>query len=71
MVSKNYGVCITTMRSAKKCNLSDVTFLKIKNPAEKRKLGLVWRRNNKAISSPMKKFYDVVTKFYNIDNKDL
>ena len=71
MVSKNYGVCITTMRSAKKCNLEEVTFLKIKNPAEKRKLGLVWRRNDKAFSSPMKKFYDVVTDFYNVENDDI
>lgn len=70
MVSKNYGVCITTMRSAKKCNLEEVTYLKIKNPAEKRKLGLVWKRNVKEFSSPMKKFYDMVTDFYNARKSD-
>lgn len=71
MVSKKYGISITTMRAAKECNLSNVTFSKIKHPAEKRKLGLVWYHSNKAFTSTMQKFYNVATKMYNPKRDDL
>ena len=55
----------------KECNLSNVTFSKIKHPAEKRKLGLVWCHSNKAFTSTMQKFYNVATKMYNPKRDDL
>lgn len=64
MVAKNYGISITTMRSAKECNLADVTFCKIVKPAEKRKLALLWRRTDKPFTPPMQKFYDTALKIY-------
>ena len=65
MVSKNFGISITTMRAARECNYNDVTFCKIIHPADKRKLGLVWCRSDNVFTSPMQKFYDAVTKMYN------
>lgn len=70
MVSKNYGISITTMRSAKECSLPDVCFCKIIKPADKRKLGLVWRKNDKPFTSAMQKFYDLAIKMYNCSEND-
>ena len=63
MVSENHGIMITTKLSAMQCDYSNVKYLTITNPAEKRKLGLVWRKNL-VFSSAMQKFFDFAVEFY-------
>ena len=63
MVSENHGIMVTTRLSALKCDYSNVKFLTITNPSEKRKLGIVWRKNM-VFSSAMKKFIDFAGEFY-------
>lgn len=63
MVSENHGVSITTKLAAQKTESRNVTYVPITWPAEKRKLGLVWRRG-KVFSPSMQKFHDVACEFY-------
>ena len=63
MVSDNYGVMITTRLSALKCEYSNVKYLTITNPPDKRKLGFVWRKNA-VFTQAMQKFYDFAGAFY-------
>lgn len=64
MVAKDYGISVTTKRAAQRCDFPEVTFCKIADPVEKRRLGLVWRHNDKGFSEPMQKFYDVISDVY-------
>lgn len=63
MVSENHGVSVTTKLAAQKAEVDNVTFLTIKYPAEKRKLGLVWRKNRVPTKS-MQNFCDAALEFY-------
>ena len=63
MVSEGHGVSITTRLGAQKSNVSGTVAIPITFPADKRKLGLVWRKN-RVFSTPMEKFYDVANRFY-------
>ena len=63
MAAEGYGVSITTQLAAQKNNLPGVVHIPISFPTEKRKLGLVWRKN-RVFSEPMEQFYDVAIRFY-------
>ena len=63
MVSEGHGVSITTRLGAQKSNVSVTVAIPITYPAEKRKLGLVWRKK-RVFSVPMEKFYNVANHFY-------
>ena len=63
MVAENHGVSVTTKLAAQKTEEKNVTYIPITWPAEKRKLGLVWRRG-RVFSQSMQKFYDVACAFY-------
>lgn len=63
MVSEGHGVSITTRLGAQKSNVSGTVAIPITFPADKRKLGLVWRKN-RVFSNPMERFYDVAKGFY-------
>ena len=63
MAADGHGVSITTQLAAQKNNLPGVVHIPISFPAEKRKLGLVWRKN-RVFSAPMEQFYDVAIRFY-------
>ena len=63
MVAERHGVSITTRLAAHKTEETDVTYVPIVWPAEKRKLGLVWRKG-RVFSQSMQKFYDVACAFY-------
>lgn len=63
MVAENHGVSITTRLAAHMTEETNVTCVPITWPAEKRKLGLVWRKG-RAFSQSMQKFYDVTCAFY-------
>lgn len=63
MVADGHGVSITTLLGAQKSAVSGVTYVPLSFPAEKRKLGLVWRKN-RVFSDPMEKFYDTAVHFY-------
>ena len=63
MAADGHGVSITTELAALKSDVKGVVHIPISFPAEKRKLGLVWRRN-RVFSDPMEKFYDVSLRFY-------
>ena len=63
MVAEGHGVSITTRLGAQKSNVSGTVAIPITYPAEKRKLGLVWRKN-RVFSGPMEKFYNVADRFY-------
>ena len=63
MVSEGHGVSITTRLGAQKSNVSGTVAIPITYPAEKRKLGLVWRKK-RVFSVPMEKFYNVANHFY-------
>ena len=63
MAADGHGVSVTTQLGAQKSGVTGVVHIPITFPAEKRKLGLVWRKN-RVFSSPMEKFYDVANRFY-------
>ena len=63
MVAEGHGVSITTRLGAQKSNVSGTVAIPITYPAEKRKLGLVWRKK-RVFSIPMEKFYNVANHFY-------
>ena len=70
MVSENHGVSITTKLAAQKTEARDVTYVPITWPAEKRRLGLVWRRG-RVFSQSMQKFHDVACEFYRDLHKNI
>ena len=70
MVAENHGVSITTKLAAQKTEARDVTFVPITWPAEKRRLGLVWRRG-RVFSQSMQKFHDVACEFYRDIHKNI
>lgn len=63
MVSENHGVSITTKLAATKTEADNVVPLTIRFPAEKRKLGLVWRKN-RVFTPAMQRFYDLALQYY-------
>lgn len=63
MVSENHGVSVTTRLAAEKTEVKDVSYLIIRDPPVKRKLGLVWRKGRE-FSLPMQKFFDTARDFY-------
>lgn len=63
MAADGHGVSVTTQLGAQKSGVTGVVHIPITFPAEKRKLGLVWRKN-RVFSTPMEKFYDVANRFY-------
>ena len=63
MVSENHGVSVTTKLAAKKTEVENVTYLTISYPSEKRKLGLVWRKNRVPTKS-MENFCHAALEFY-------
>ncbi len=63
MVADGHGVSITTLLGAQKSAVAGVTYVPLSFPVEKRKLGLVWRKN-RVFSDPMEKFYDTAIRFY-------
>ena len=63
MVAENHGVSVTTKLAAQKTEAQNVTYVPITWPAEKRQLGLVWRRG-RVFSQSMQKFHDVACQFY-------
>ena len=70
MVAENHGVSITTKLAAQKTEARDVTYVPITWPAEKRRLGLVWRRG-RVFSQSMQKFHDVACEFYRDLHKNI
>ena len=70
MVAENHGVSITTKLAAQKTEARDVTYVPITWPAEKRRLGLVWRRG-RVFSQSMQKFHDVACEFYRDIHKNI
>lgn len=68
MAADGHGVSITTQLAALKSDVKEVVPVPISFPAEKRKLGLVWRKN-RVFSDPMEKFYDVSIRFYSDGSK--
>lgn len=63
MVEQNYGVSITTERSAKKTRAKNVSYLHITYPPFRRKLGLVW--NDGMVFSPsVEKFRKYALDYY-------
>lgn len=70
MVAENHGVSVTTKLAAQKTDVRDVTYVPITWPAEKRRLGLVWRRG-RVFSQSMQKFYDVACDFYRDIHRNL
>ena len=68
MAADGHGVSITTELAALKSDVKGVVHIPISFPGEKRKLGLVWRKN-KVFSDPMEKFYDVALRFYSDGSK--
>ena len=68
MAADGHGVSITTELAALKSDVKGVVHIPISFPGEKRKLGLVWRKN-KVFSDPMEKFYDVSLRFYSDGSK--
>ena len=63
MAADGHGVSITTQMAALKSRVGGVVHIPISFPAEKRKLGLVWRKN-RVFTDPMDKFYDASVRFY-------
>lgn len=63
MAADGHGVSITTQLAAQKSGTSGVVHIPISFPSQKRKLGLVWRKN-RVFTDPMEKFYDVSLRFY-------
>lgn len=63
MAADGHGVSVTTQLGAQKSGVTGVVHIPIIYPSEKRKLGLVWRKN-RVFSTPMEKFYDVANRFY-------
>jgi DNA-binding transcriptional LysR family regulator len=70
MVAENHGVSITTKLAAQKTEARGVTYVPITWPAEKRRLGLVWRRG-RVFSQSMQKFHDVACEFYRDIHKNI
>ena len=68
MVAEGHGVSITTLLGALKSEALGVVPVPLTSPAEKRKLGLVWRKN-RVFSDPMEKFYEVAMHFYSDQSK--
>ena len=68
MVADGHGVSITTRLGAQKSNVAGTVAIPITFPAEKRKLGLVWRKN-RVFSTPMEKFLDAANRFYSDSSK--
>lgn len=68
IAAAGHGVSITTRLGAQKSGVTGVVHIPITFPAEKRKLGLVWRKN-RVFSTPMEKFYDVANRFYSDTNR--
>ena len=68
MVADGHGVSVTTQLGAQKSGVAGVVAIPITFPAEKRKLGLVWRKK-RVFSSSMEKFYDVANCFYSAVSK--
>ena len=63
MVEQNYGISITTERSAKKTRAKNVSYLHITYPPFRRKLGLVW--NDGMVFSPsVEKFRKFALDYY-------
>lgn len=63
MVAEGHGISITTRLAAQKSEVQGLAYVPISNPAEKRKLGLVWRKN-RLFSQSMQNFYDTARRFY-------
>ena len=68
MAADGHGVSITTELAALKSDVKGVVHIPLSFPAEKRKLGLVWRKN-RVFSDPMEKFYDAALRFYSDKSK--
>ena len=63
MVADGHGISVTTRLSARKTDVQNVAYIPITYPAEKRKLGLVWRKN-RVFSPAMQQFFDAAQAFY-------
>ncbi len=63
IAADGHGVSVTTQLGAQKSGVTGTVHIPITFPAEKRKLGLVWRKN-RVFSNPMEKFFDVTNRFY-------
>ena len=63
MVSEGHGVSVTTLRGALKSEAPDVVPIPLSYPAEKRKLGLVWRKG-RVFSEPMEQFLQLARQYY-------
>ena len=63
MVADGHGISVTTRLSARKTDAKHVTYIPIASPAEKRRLGLVWRKN-RVFSPAMRLFFDAAQDFY-------
>ena len=68
MVSEGHGVSVTTLLGALKSGAQGVVPIPLTFPVEKRKLGLVWRKN-RVFSEPMEKFYETDMHFYSDQSK--
>ena len=63
MVIENYGISITTKLSAMQCKSDKVSYAIITEPAQRRKLGIAWRKNA-VFTKSMKLFYDFAKDYY-------
>lgn len=63
VVAAGRGVSVTTRLGACKSDAAEVVAIPIIFPAEKRKLGLVWRKN-RLFTPAMEKFYNAANHFY-------
>ena len=67
MAADGHGVSITTRLGAEKSGVTEVVSIPIRFPAEKRKLGLVWRKN-RVFTPSMEKFCSLAGRFYTDGN---
>ncbi len=68
IVADGHGVSITTQLGAQISKVPGAVPIPITFPAEKRKLGLVWRKN-RVFTNSMEKFYTAANHFYSEINK--
>ena len=63
MVAQNYGITVTTSRSARSCAFPNVKAVEISYPPIKRQLGLAWNKLIK-FNRAMQCFHDFAMEFY-------
>ena len=63
LIADGHGISITTRLAAQKAEVKNVTYIPISYPAEKRLLGLVWRKNQ-VFSPAMQHFFNAAKEFY-------